>query len=104
MLILVNWAKCQCIMVSDVNFLKVILSNCRLQGIADTGIALTILCAFCFVPAGYIIYLIHERVHQEKQLQMICGVGILQYWFSAFIWDMVSFKKRLHVFHFVVYD
>ena len=68
---------------------------CRLQGIADTGIALTLLLAFCFVPAGYIIYLINERVQQQRRLQSMCGVGTLLYWITALIWDMVR-KPRLN--------
>lgn len=60
-----------------------------IQGIADTGIALCILCAFCFVPAGYSIYLISENVNKEKRLQFICGVGSALYWGTSFLWDMV---------------
>ena len=60
-----------------------------MQSLADTGIAMTILCAFCFVPAGYTIYLINERKNREKRMQYICGVGIFMYWFAAIVWDMV---------------
>ena len=67
-----------------------VISPCSLQGVADTGIALTILCAYCFVPAGYVIYLIHERTKQEKLLQAISGVGSMLYWTSALLWDLVS--------------
>lgn len=62
-----------------------------MQGLADTGIALCILCAFCFVPAGFAIYLINENVHKEKRLQFICGVGTIMYWGTAFLWDMMSY-------------
>ena len=65
-----------------------------LQGIADTGIALTILTAFCFIPAGYTIYLIKERINAERQLQRICGVGTLLYWFTALLWDLVSNRRN----------
>ena len=58
--------------------------------IADIGIALMILCAFCFVPAGFVIYLINERVHMERTQQSICGVGSVIYWCTALLWDMVS--------------
>ena len=61
-----------------------------LQGIADAGIALTILTAFCFIPAGYTIYLVKERVNGEKQLQHLCGVGIVLYWLNAIFWDLVG--------------
>jgi hypothetical protein len=62
-----------------------------MQGLADTGIAICILCAFCFVPAGYSIYLINESVNKEKRLQFICGVGTTMYWMTAFLWDMMSY-------------
>ena len=57
---------------------------------SDTGVSLTILVAYCFVPASYIIYVINERIRQEKRLQFLTGVGVGLYWFSAFLWDMVS--------------
>ncbi|ELU18493.1 hypothetical protein CAPTEDRAFT_149677 [Capitella teleta] len=62
-----------------------------MQGLADTGIAMCILCAFCFVPAGYSIYLINENVNKEKRLQFICGVGTALYWGTSFLWDMMSY-------------
>ena len=61
----------------------------RLQGISDTGIALTLLLAFCFVPAGYILYLVTERVTQQRRLQTISGVGTLMYWGTTYVWDFV---------------
>ncbi|CAH1795290.1 unnamed protein product [Owenia fusiformis] len=58
---------------------------------ADTGISLTIICAFSFVPAGFVIYLVTERVRQEKHLQFINGVGPFMYWTVAIVWDMTIF-------------
>ncbi len=67
-----------------------IIYPARIQSIAEVGIAMCILCAMCFVPAGYTIYLISERVHKEKRLQHIAGVGVWLYWFLALCWDLVS--------------
>lgn len=71
------------------------MQNCshsvyRLQTIAQTGIALVIMIAFCFVPAGCVVYIVHERVTREKRLQYTCGVGVFLYWLTAFLWDWVS--------------
>ncbi len=70
-----------------------------LQGIADAGIALTILTAFCFIPAGYTIYLVKEQVNGEKQLQHLCGVGIVLYWINAIFWDLVCVFHHLPIYH-----
>lgn len=44
------------------------------QRISDFGIAITVLCAYAFVPAAVILYLVREYVTQEKRLMFICGV------------------------------
>jgi len=61
------------------------------QKVSDIGISLTILCAFAFVPAGFAIYIVRERITQEKRLQYVCGVRPLVYWFASFIWDILYF-------------
>ena len=61
------------------------------QKVADIGISLTILCAFSFIPAGFVVYIVRERVTQEKRLQFVCGVRPLLYWLSAFLWDFFYF-------------
>ncbi len=58
-----------------------------IQRIADIGISLTVLCAYAFVPAGFIVYVVRERLSQEKRLKYVCGVKPSLYWLSAFIWD-----------------
>ena len=58
-----------------------------IQKIADIGISLTILCAYAFVPAGFIVYVVRERISQEKRLKYVCGIKPYLYWTSAFIWD-----------------
>ena len=54
----------------------------------DAGIALIILVGFIFIPTSFIFYTVSERVHEEKQLQRIFGVGQVLYWMSALIWDV----------------
>ena len=55
--------------------------------VADIGISLTILCAYSFIPAGFAIYVVRERITQEKRLQYVCGIKPLMYWVSSFVWD-----------------
>lgn len=74
-----------------------------LQTIAQNGIALIVLCAFCFVPAGYTIFLVNERVYKEKHLQLIYGVGTGLYWFTAIIWDMVAYMVTVGLTVLVAY-
>lgn len=62
-----------------------------IQKIADIGISITILCAYAFVPAGFIVYIVRERITQEKRLKYVCGVKPYLYWFSAFIWDFLYY-------------
>lgn len=61
--------------------------NSIVQKVADIGISLTILCAYSFIPAGFVVFIVRERVTQEKRLQYVCGLKPFLYWFSSFIWD-----------------
>ncbi|CAF3401063.1 unnamed protein product [Rotaria sp. Silwood1] len=61
------------------------------QRISDFGVAITVLCAYSFVPAAVILYLVREYVTQEKRLIFISGVKPLIYWLSTFIWDLVYY-------------
>lgn len=50
---------------------------------------MVLLVAFSLVPASGAIYLVQERVNEEKRLQYLCGVSPTLYWIVAFIWDMI---------------
>lgn len=60
---------------------------CRLQQVADAGIALILLIAFSLVIAGSSVYIVNERLNGEKLQQKLCGVSFKTYWGVAFIWD-----------------
>lgn len=62
-----------------------------LSKISDIGISLTVLCAFSFIPAGLIVYIVRERISQEKRLQYVCGVRPLLYWINVFVWDFIYY-------------
>jgi hypothetical protein len=61
------------------------------QNVADIGISLTILCAYSFIPAGFVVYIVRERITQEKRLQYVCGIKPFIYWLSSFVWDFVYY-------------
>lgn len=62
-----------------------------IQKVADIGISLTILCAYSFIPAGFVVYVVRERISQERRLQYVCGVRPFLYWFAAFVWDFAYY-------------
>lgn len=68
-----------------------------LQKIADIGISITILCAYAFIPAGFVVFIVKERITQEKRLQFVCGVRPFLYWFSAFFWDFIYYLVILSI-------
>ncbi|CAN7937253.1 unnamed protein product [Ixodes hexagonus] len=56
--------------------------------VAEVGIAIVILMGLSFIPSRVVVYVVNERIRDEKQVQSISGVGPLLYWTTAFIWDM----------------
>ena len=65
-----------------------ILGQSILQHVSDYTLALLILTAVSFVPASSIIYLIQERINEEKLVLRSFKVGPFLYWFSNLIWDL----------------
>lgn len=64
------------------------ISFCRLGHVAEVGIAMVVLMGLAFIPSRVIVYVVNERIRDEKQVQSISGVGTLLYWTTTFIWDM----------------
>ncbi|GFO38867.1 ATP-binding cassette sub-family a member 1, partial [Plakobranchus ocellatus] len=58
---------------------------------SDTGVSLIIVVALSFIPCGFILYVINERVQKERQLQNLRGISVLTYWLVAIIWDMIVY-------------
>ncbi|XP_077515142.1 uncharacterized protein LOC144125532 isoform X2 [Amblyomma americanum] len=56
--------------------------------VAELGIAMVVLMGLAFIPSRVIVYVVNERIRDEKQVQSISGVGTLLYWTTTFIWDM----------------
>lgn len=47
--------------------------------------------SMAFVAAFYIIFYIKERVSRSKLMQFVSGVNIWTFWFTAYVWDLVTF-------------
>lgn len=58
------------------------------QYVADVGIAVILLIAFTLVLASNSIYLVQERVNEEKRLQFLSGVTPNLYWSVTTLWDI----------------
>ena len=67
-------------------------------GATDVGIAMVVLLALSFIPSAFMVYLTNERISQERHMQSISGVGTTLYWFTSFLWDMVSPPLTLHTY------
>lgn len=54
-------------------------------------IAQFVMFGFAFVPAGFVIYVITERVNNSKHLQIVSGVNPVIYWLATFSWDLCNY-------------
>ncbi|RUS72525.1 hypothetical protein EGW08_019707 [Elysia chlorotica] len=59
---------------------------------SDAGVSLIIVIAFSFVPCGFVLYIINEKVQKERQLQNLRGISMLNYWLVAIVWDLVTYS------------
>ncbi|XP_033986599.1 LOW QUALITY PROTEIN: phospholipid-transporting ATPase ABCA1-like [Trematomus bernacchii] len=57
----------------------------------DVLVSICVIFAMSFVPASFVVFLIHERVNKAKHMQFISGVQPLLYWTATFTWDMCNY-------------
>ncbi|XP_057706240.1 phospholipid-transporting ATPase ABCA1-like isoform X2 [Corythoichthys intestinalis] len=57
----------------------------------DVLVSICVIFAMSFVPASFVVFLIHERVTKAKHMHFISGVHPLLYWSANFIWDMCNY-------------
>ncbi|XP_077388934.1 phospholipid-transporting ATPase ABCA1b isoform X2 [Festucalex cinctus] len=57
----------------------------------DVLVSICVIFAMSFVPASFVVFLIHERVSKAKHMHFISGVHPLLYWGANFIWDMCNY-------------
>lgn len=67
----------------------------RLQG-TDVLISIFIIAAMSFVPASFVLYLVHERYTKAKHLQSVGGLNPIVYWVSNYLWDVVRLMLILY--------
>ena len=66
-----------------------ILRQSILQYVADYTLALFMLASISFVPSSTIIYLIEERLNEERLVLQSFKVGPILYTLASFIWDFI---------------
>ncbi|EEC15999.1 ABC transporter, putative, partial [Ixodes scapularis] len=76
------------ISVLDERMLEFGFGTYGVSHVAEVGIAIVILMGLSFIPSRVVVYVVNERVRDEKQVQRISGIGPLLYWTTTFIWDM----------------
>ncbi|CAK9057747.1 ATP-binding cassette sub-family A member 7 [Durusdinium trenchii] len=67
------------------------------QVLTDLFVALTVILAMGFIPASFLVYLVHEKSSNGKHQQLLTGVSPLMYWFGNYCWDLVNFLLPLVV-------
>ena len=65
----------------------------RKASAVDVLIAIAVIFAMSFIPAGYVLFLTEERSTNSKHLQLVSGVKPVVYWVASFVWDMVSYSE-----------
>mmetsp|Transcript_17002 Transcript_17002/g.34417 ORF Transcript_17002/g.34417 Transcript_17002/m.34417 type:complete len:1751 (-) Transcript_17002:590-5842(-) len=58
--------------------------------LSPTIVALLTSLAFSMIPAFFVFFVVTERIIGAKHQQIISGVDLFAYWFSTWIWDVVS--------------
>ncbi|CAJ1361336.1 unnamed protein product [Effrenium voratum] len=67
------------------------------QVLTDLFVALTVILAMGFIPASFVVYLVHEKASSGKHQQLLTGISPMMYWFSSYCWDVVNFLVPLMV-------
>ncbi|KAF7471223.1 Hypothetical predicted protein [Marmota monax] len=61
------------------------------EGRKGFNIALNLLFAMAFLASTFSILAVSERAVQAKHVQLVSGVHVATFWFSALLWDLISF-------------
>lgn len=61
------------------------------RGRKGFDIALNLLFAMAFLASTFSILAVSERAVQAKHVQFVSGVRVATFWFSALLWDLISF-------------
>eukprot|EP00746_Dinoflagellata_sp_MGD_P144989 gnl/MRDRNA2_/MRDRNA2_77673_c0_seq1.p1 gnl/MRDRNA2_/MRDRNA2_77673_c0~~gnl/MRDRNA2_/MRDRNA2_77673_c0_seq1.p1 ORF type:complete len:2496 (-),score=513.38 gnl/MRDRNA2_/MRDRNA2_77673_c0_seq1:248-7735(-) len=61
------------------------------QIFTDMTVAITVILAMAFVPASFLVFLVHERATNGKHQQLLSGVHPIMYWMSSYAWDVINY-------------
>jgi ATP-binding cassette subfamily A (ABC1) protein 7 len=53
--------------------------------------AILIMVPYSFVGATFVTPLVREKESGSKEMQFICGVGTVTYWFASWTWDLCMY-------------
>lgn len=67
------------------------------QVFTDLTVAITVILAMGFIPASFVVYLVHEKASSGKHQQLLAGISPVMCWVNSFAWDMVNFFVPLIV-------
>jgi ABC-type multidrug transport system ATPase subunit len=67
------------------------------QILVDLTVAITVLLAMGFIPASFVVYLVHEKSSSGKHQQLLSGITPTMYWVTSYFWDMVNYLVPLFV-------
>jgi ABC-type multidrug transport system ATPase subunit len=67
------------------------------QVFIDLTVALTVLLAMGFIPASFVVYLVHEKSSSGKHQQLLTGVSPTMYWAASYVWDILNYLVPLFV-------
>jgi ATP-binding cassette subfamily A (ABC1) protein 3 len=62
-----------------------------IQSINGVVASIVISLAFTFIPASFAVFVVGEREHKSKHLQLISGVSMSSYWAANYLWDFCAF-------------
>merc|ERR1719277_473391 len=65
------------------------------QLFTDLTVAITVILAMGFIPASFVVYLVHEKATSGKHQQLLTGVGPTMYWVASYFFDIVNFLVPL---------
>lgn len=68
-----------------------ILSSNYIKEGTDVLMSIFIIIAMSFVPASFVVFLVHERAIKAKHLQFSSGLHPVTYWITNFFWDMCNY-------------
>jgi hypothetical protein len=62
-----------------------------IQSINGVVASIVVSLAFTFIPASFAVFVVSEREHKSKHLQLISGVSMTSYWAANYLWDFCAY-------------